>query len=72
MKLLAEIRIASADARNTIYVPVVVDAKDGGDAQRKALEIAQAAYPNNTVSGGTVYPPGTGRAGNGCLRADRP
>ncbi len=56
MKLLAEIRVASPNARDTSYVPVVVDATDGGDAQRKAMEIAQGAYPNMLVSGGPVCP----------------
>ena len=56
MNLLAEIRLSSANARDTSYVPVVVDAADGGDAQRKAMEIAQAENPNVSVSGGPVCP----------------
>ena len=55
MNLLAEIKVSGTDMRNTIYVPVIVDAKDGGDAQRKAMEVAQAEYPASRVSGGTVY-----------------
>jgi len=56
MKLLVEVRLASPNARDTRYVPVVVDAKDGGDAQRKAIAIAAAKHPNLTASGGPVCP----------------
>jgi hypothetical protein len=55
MKLLVEIRIASSEARNTTYVPVVVDAKNGGAAQRQAMAVTQQKYPHMRVSGGTVY-----------------
>lgn len=55
MKLLVEVRIASSEVRDTKYIPVIVDANDGGEAQRKALEMAQKKYPNMRVSGGTVY-----------------
>jgi hypothetical protein len=55
MNLLAEIKVSGTDMRNTIYVPIIVDAKDGGEAQRKAMEVAQAEYPASRVSGGTVY-----------------
>lgn len=55
MKLLVEIRLASPKARSTTYVPVVVDAGDGGAAQRQAMAVVQQKYPHMRVSGGTVY-----------------
>ena len=56
MKLLVEVRLASPSARDTIHVPVVVDAKDGGEAQRKAISVAAAKYPALRASGGPVCP----------------
>ena len=56
MKLLVTVRLSSPDARTTRYVPVEVEANDGGVAQQLALQIASAAHPNMSVSGGTVYP----------------
>ncbi len=54
--LTVHCRLANSTAHDTLYEYITVEAKDGGDAQRKAIDMLSAKYPAVTVSGGPVRP----------------